>query len=106
MRLTFSLLFLALGLTFSKYEPLSREYLSPLECGFNSINETRAPVSLRFFIFAVVFVIFDVELVLVLPIVFRPSFNLEALWGFGAVVFLLRVGLYLEWNNKAFDWVS
>jgi hypothetical protein len=31
---------------------------------------------------------------------------LEALWGFSLVVFLLRVGLYLEWNNKAFDWVS
>ena len=100
------MLFLALGLVFSKYEALSREYLSPLECGFNRIKETRSPVSLRFFIFAVVFVIFDVELVLVLTIVFSPSFNLEALWGFSLVVFLLRVGLYLEWNNKAFDWVS
>ena len=96
VRVTLSLLFLALGLIFSKYEALSREYLSPLECGFNRIKETRAPVSLRFFIFAVVFVIFDVELVLVLPVVFRPPFNLEALWGFRLAVFLLSVGLYLE----------
>lgn len=73
------MVFLILGFIFSKYEPLRRESLSPLECGFNRYNEHRAPLSLRFFIFAVVFVIFDVELVLVLPILYSSQLSLESL---------------------------
>lgn len=77
--LLLSIIFLTLGLLFSKYEPLSRESISPLECGFNRYNEHRAPLSLRFFIFAVVFVIFDVELVLVLPVLYSSQLSLEGL---------------------------
>ena len=85
-----------LGVLFSKYEPINREFISPLECGFNRYRECRCPLSLRFFIFAVVFVIFDVELVLALPILYSQQLSLERLWGFSLVLFFLSLGLYLE----------
>lgn len=60
--------FLALGVMLSKLNPARRETISPLECGFTTAVDARQPVSLRFFIFAVVFVVFDIELILVVPI--------------------------------------
>ena len=72
-------LFIVVGMACSKYTPFSREFISPLECGFNRKFEHRSPLSLRFFIFAVVFVIFDVELVLVLPILFSRAHLVEVM---------------------------
>lgn len=54
-----------------------RERVSPLECGFSPQADSRRAVSLRFFIYAVVFVIFDVELVLILPLMYKFPLGLE-----------------------------
>ena len=85
-----------LGLMASKLIRLSREFMAPLECGFATSGETRQAFSLRFFVFAVVFVIFDVELVLVLPILTRKLQLIALTSFFILVVNLLGLGLFLE----------
>lgn len=94
-----------IGVAASKFSTISREFLAPLECGFATRGESRQAFSLRFFVFAVVFVIFDVELVLVLPILIRKFHSLALSAFFVLVVNLLGLGLFLEWNNSAFEWV-
>ena len=87
---------MAIGGAVSKQYDTRREALTPLECGFNSMRDPRAPVSLRFFIFAVVFVVFDVELVLVLPVLLSRHAGLEMAAIYRAYCLLLRAGLFLE----------
>lgn len=70
--------------------------LTPLECGFNRTIDVRVPVSLRFFIFAVVFVVFDVELVLILPILITLHDRLDLVGLYSIYCFGLGAGLYLE----------
>nr|YP_010026296.1 NADH dehydrogenase subunit 3 [Leptestheria brevirostris]QOQ37311.1 NADH dehydrogenase subunit 3 [Leptestheria brevirostris] len=83
-----------------------REKSSPFECGFDPVVSSRLPFSLRFFLIALIFLIFDVEIVLLLPSI--PSFSEveQQTWVLNLVFFLvvLLVGLYYEWNYGALDW--
>jgi len=97
------LVFLGLGGLLSKIYVVKRDAITPLECGFNSLSDVRAFISLRFFIFAVIFVIFDVELVIVLPILVSRTAYLETTNLYTLYTFFLCLGLYVEWDNSAFE---
>nr|YP_009561687.1 NADH dehydrogenase subunit 3 [Scopura longa]QAT19798.1 NADH dehydrogenase subunit 3 [Scopura longa] len=90
----------------SKKSFADREKSSPFECGFDPKSSSRLPFSLRFFLIAVIFLIFDVEIALLLPmIIILPISNLT-IWMTTSLFFLiiLLIGLYHEWNQGALNW--
>nr|YP_009104687.1 NADH dehydrogenase subunit 3 [Damithrax spinosissimus]AIT75854.1 NADH dehydrogenase subunit 3 [Damithrax spinosissimus] len=90
----------------SKKTILDREKNSPYECGFDPKNSARLPFSLRFFLIAVVFLIFDVEITMLLPIASILNYTNIFSWLFTTLVFLLilLLGLYYEWFQGALEW--
>nr|AQP28689.1 NADH dehydrogenase subunit 3 [Microcerotermes sp. E TB-2017] len=83
-----------------------REKSSPFECGFDPKNSARLPFSSRFFLIAVIFMIFDVEIALLLPMpVTMMTSNIKS-WMIISTVFLLIliIGLYHEWNQGSLEW--
>lgn len=71
---------------------------APFECGFDPKNTARTPFSLRFFLLAVVFLIFDVEVALLFPIplALQLSSRLAALIGLSVFLLILLGGLFHE----------
>nr|YP_009232200.1 NADH dehydrogenase subunit 3 [Rhynchocinetes durbanensis]AMA20512.1 NADH dehydrogenase subunit 3 [Rhynchocinetes durbanensis] len=85
-----------------------REKSSPFECGFDPNGSARLPFSLRFFLIAIIFLIFDVEVTLLLPLVSSINFSSPIHWIFTGSIFLLILilGLYHEWNQGALEWAN
>nr|AWV84309.1 NADH dehydrogenase subunit 3 [Calliopsida cinnabarina] len=86
---------------------LDREKSSPFECGFDPISSPRIPFSSHFFLIAVIFLIFDVELVVIMPLILcMMSSNLIQMY-FIIIIFMiiLIIGLFHEWNNSMLDWM-
>nr|YP_010164049.1 NADH dehydrogenase subunit 3 [Macromedaeus distinguendus]QRK27338.1 NADH dehydrogenase subunit 3 [Macromedaeus distinguendus] len=92
----------------SKKTILDREKNSPYECGFDPKGSARLPFSLRFFLIAVIFLIFDVEITLLLPIAsIIPMTNIFSyLITTSLFLSILLLGLYYEWKQGALDWSS
>ena len=92
----------------SKKRITDREKNSPFECGFDPKGSARWPFSLRFFLIAVIFLIFDVEITLLLPLIITVHTANTYSWTFTGIFFLLMllIGLYHEWNQGALDWIN
>nr|CAG30058.2 NADH dehydrogenase subunit 3 [Mesobuthus gibbosus] len=108
MVLVFSLLLssiiLFVGGVISKKLEVEKEKGSVYECGFESSKSARVPFSLQFFMVGVIFLIFDVEIVLMMPVPLGAWLSGgEVLW-FSFFVFLLLFGLFFEWWNGALEW--
>lgn len=91
----------------SKKSFTDREKRSPFECGFDPKNSARIPFSIQFFLIAVIFLIFDVEITLLLPIIFAMSISniLNYLTITLFFILILLIGLYHEWNQGALNWI-
>nr|YP_010384995.1 NADH dehydrogenase subunit 3 [Plagusia squamosa]UPL65005.1 NADH dehydrogenase subunit 3 [Plagusia squamosa] len=83
-----------------------REKNSPYECGFDPKGTARLPFSLRFFLIAVIFLIFDVEVTLLMPMASSLTLTNIFSWFITSALFLfiLLLGLYYEWSQGALDW--
>ena len=101
-------LLVALGLRLRDKSSSDREKMRPFECGFTPQSIPRLPFSLRFFLVAVVFLIFDVELVLIFPIVVsqRLFFCKEAGVGLVFFILILLLGLGYELNQGRLRWAQ
>nr|QYK19312.1 NADH dehydrogenase subunit 3 [Macromia manchurica] len=90
----------------SKKSNVDREKSSPFECGFDPFNKARIPFSLRFFLIAVIFLIFDVEIALLIPMMLTLKSAGIMSWTLTSTLFIviLLVGLYHEWNQGALEW--
>nr|YP_009487712.1 NADH dehydrogenase subunit 3 [Anopheles striatus]AWB98491.1 NADH dehydrogenase subunit 3 [Anopheles striatus]AWB98647.1 NADH dehydrogenase subunit 3 [Anopheles striatus] len=90
----------------SKKTLTDREKCSPFECGFDPMNSSRLPFSLRFFLIAIIFLIFDVEIALLLPMIMIIKSSNLINWTITSLffIFILIIGLYHEWNQGALEW--
>nr|UPX88258.1 NADH dehydrogenase subunit 3 [Sida crystallina] len=102
-----SFILFTLALTLGKKLKMNREKASPFECGFDPNSNLRVPFSLRFFLITVIFLIFDVEIVLLLPSAFS-YFSVASYWFITLNFFLiiLILGLAHEWNQGALEWAK
>uniref|UniRef100_A0AAU6QDT4 NADH-ubiquinone oxidoreductase chain 3 n=1 Tax=Euchirus longimanus TaxID=1968892 RepID=A0AAU6QDT4_9SCAR len=104
--LTITTAMMMLCAAISKKSFMDREKSSPFECGFDPKSAPRIPFSLHFFLMAVLFLIFDVEITLLIPLVLTLKMcnikNYFIILVFFIIILLL--GLYHEWNQGALHW--
>nr|WOR80777.1 NADH dehydrogenase subunit 3 [Pygoluciola sp.] len=90
----------------SKKTIIDHEKSSPFECGFDPKTSARMPFSLQFFLIAMIFLIFDVEITLLLPLVI--TMKITSILSFSMItsifILILLMGLYHEWNQGALKW--
>nr|YP_009049150.1 NADH dehydrogenase subunit 3 [Tribolium audax]AIE43743.2 NADH dehydrogenase subunit 3 [Tribolium audax] len=101
------ILILLLNLT-SKKSIIDREKSSPFECGFDPKSSTRLPFSLHFFLIAIIFLVFDVEITLLFPLILSLNFNSMMSYMPTLIIFIsiLLIGLFHEWKQGALDWTN
>nr|WAB46333.1 NADH dehydrogenase subunit 3 [Chironomus plumosus] len=97
---------MALSTILGKKKFSDREKLSPFECGFNPMNSSRLPFSIRFFLIAIIFLIFDVEIALILPMILTLKSSNLLIWTYTNFIFILIliIGLFHEWNQGSLNW--
>ncbi len=81
------------------------EKLSTYECGFNPFDDARMKFDIRFYLVAILFIIFDLEIAFLFP--WAVAFGEIGLFGFfSMMIFLgvLTVGFIYEWRKGALDW--
>nr|YP_009183785.1 NADH dehydrogenase subunit 3 [Limonius californicus]ALN96479.1 NADH dehydrogenase subunit 3 [Limonius californicus] len=101
-----ALIMMILANTISKKTYMDREKSSPFECGFDPKSSARMPFSLQFFLIAVIFLIFDVEITLLLPLIVSMKITNISSFIMITSIFLiiLLAGLYHEWKQGALNW--
>jgi len=103
------LVLLALGFTLGRGSK-DDDKLSPYECGFEAFEDSRMKFDVRFYLVAILFIIFDLEIAFLFPwAVSLDAFDRQGVLGFGLLamgVFLLVlvVGFIYEWKKGALEW--
>jgi NADH:ubiquinone oxidoreductase subunit 3 (subunit A) len=81
------------------------EKTSAYECGFNPFEDSRSKFDVRFYIVAILFIVFDLEIIFLCPwsLVLR-KIDSAGFWGMMLFLILLTVGFVFEWRKGALDW--
>nr|AFB19685.1 NADH dehydrogenase subunit 3 [Garrulax palliatus] len=105
--LALSLALTALNFWMAQTSPDS-EKLSPYECGFDPLGSARLPFSIRFFLVAILFLLFDLEIALLLPLPWATQLQdptTTLIWA-SILIFLLTLGLVYEWIQGGLEWAE
>ena len=96
--------FIILNFLFSPKNP-DPEKLSAYECGFEAFGDSRMEFEVRFYLVAILFIIFDLEIAFLFPWAISLG-HLGALgfWSMMIFLFVLTIGFVYEWKKGALDW--
>lgn len=95
---------IALGFVLSPHKP-DKEKLSPYECGFEAFGDARMKFDVRYYLVAILFIIFDLEIAFLFP----WAIVLEDIGMFGYIAMLIFLGILVigfiyEWKKGALEW--
>nr|YP_009228250.1 NADH dehydrogenase subunit 3 [Buteo lagopus]AIN80946.1 NADH dehydrogenase subunit 3 [Buteo japonicus burmanicus]AKH02294.1 NADH dehydrogenase subunit 3 [Buteo lagopus] len=107
LSLTLSAILITLNLWLAQTNPDS-EKLSPYECGFDPLGSARLPFSIRFFLVAILFLLFDLEIALLLPLPWATQLQspTTTLTWASIIISLLTLGLIYEWLQGGLEWAE
>ena len=96
--------FIVLNFLFSPKNP-DPEKSSAYECGFEAFGDSRMEFDIRFYLVAILFIIFDLEIAFLFPWAISLG-NLGSLgfWSMMIFLFVLTIGFIYEWKKGALDW--
>ena len=102
--LTLSVGFILLNYLFSPKNP-DAEKLSAYECGFEAFGDSRMEFDVRFYLVAILFIIFDLEIAFLFPWAISLG-KIGAIGFYSMMIFLLilTIGFIYEWKKGALDW--
>ena len=96
--------FILLNFLFSPKNP-DPEKLSAYECGFEAFTDSRMEFDVRFYLVAILFIIFDLEIAFLFPwAISLGSLGALGFWSMMIFLFVLTVGFVYEWKKGALDW--
>jgi NADH-quinone oxidoreductase subunit A len=104
MGVIFGLVPLILGRLVAPHRPDS-DKLSPYECGFEAFEDSRMKFDVRYYLVAILFIIFDLEIAFLFP--WAVVLKQIGMFGFMAMVIFLTilvVGFIYEWKKGALEW--
>src|SRR5690348_9835338 len=81
------------------------EQLSAYECGFNAFDDARMKFDVRFYLVAILFIIFDLEVAFLFPwaVAFK-SVGVLGFWSMMVFLAVLTIGFIYEWRKGALEW--
>jgi len=81
------------------------EKLSPYECGFDPFGDARAQFDVRFYLVAILFIIFDLEVAFLFPwAIALGHIGLFGFWSMMVFLAVLTIGFIYEWRKGALEW--
>nr|YP_010373099.1 NADH dehydrogenase subunit 3 [Teredorus bashanensis]QNH68994.1 NADH dehydrogenase subunit 3 [Teredorus nigropennis]UPH84310.1 NADH dehydrogenase subunit 3 [Teredorus bashanensis] len=100
------MMMILLSKVISKKMNYDQEKSSPFECGFSPQTHARLPFSIQFFLISMLFLIFDIEIALILPLIpIMKTSNILYWWmSTSMFIMILLSGLYYEWNQGMLKW--
>ena len=99
-----TLLIVAVSLIAGPHRPDS-EKLSPYECGFDAFDDARMKFDVRFYLVAILFIIFDLEVAFLFPwAVAFGKLGATGFWSMFVFLAVLTVGFAYEWKKGALEW--
>ena len=97
-------LLLALGFLFGPRRP-DPEKLSAYECGFEAFEDSRMKFDVRYYLVAILFILFDLEIAFLFPwAVSLKEIGPVGFWSMMVFLAILVVGFVYEWKKGALDW--
>ena len=95
---------IALGFVLGTRRPDS-EKLSPYECGFEAFEDSRMKFDVRFYLVAILFIIFDLEIAFLFPwAVVLDQIGLVGFLAMAVFLGILVIGFIYEWKKGALEW--
>jgi NADH-quinone oxidoreductase subunit A len=95
---------LILGKLVSPHRPDSQKN-SPYECGFEAFEDARMKFDVRYYLVAILFILFDLEIAFLFPwAVVIQEIGLFGFWAMMLFLFILVVGFIYEWKKGALEW--
>ena len=96
--------FVVLNFLFSPKNP-DPEKLSAYECGFEAFSDSRMEFDVRFYLVAILFIIFDLEIAFLFPwAISLGNIGVLGFWSMMIFLFILTIGFIYEWKKGALDW--
>ena len=87
------------------YKQPDPEKLSAYECGFNAFDDARMKFDVRFYLVAILFIIFDLEVTFLFPwAVVYGQLGVYGFWSMMVFLAVLTVGFIYEWKKGALEW--